>query len=311
MRATNASAVAALCGYATALPVPFRGDHIDENAFRAFCDWQVAEGVAALVVNGTTGEAPTLSLAEQRRLIRVAVETAGRRVPVIAGAGSNATEHAVKIARQAEAAGADGLLAVTPYYNRPSQEGLFLHFRAIHDATSLPVLLYDVPSRTACSLALDTIGRLAELSRIVGLKDATGDLARPRRLRGLLGDRFRLLSGDDATALQFLRAGGQGCISVVSNVAPAHAVSLYEAWQRGDDGEADARAAALAPLTAALFAESNPVPVKYALEAMGWMRADVRLPLGPASETTRAAVAAALSKLGLLPSAKQRQRELV
>jgi 4-hydroxy-tetrahydrodipicolinate synthase len=311
MRATDVSAVATLCGYATALPAPFRGDHIDENAFRTFCDWQVGQGVAALVVNGTTGEAPTLSLAEQRRLICVAVETAGRRVPVIAGAGSNATEHAVKIARQAEAAGADGLLAVTPYYNRPSQEGLFLHFRAIHDATSLPVLLYDVPSRTACSLALDTIGRLAELSRIVGLKDATGDLARPRRLRGLLGDRFRLLSGDDATALQFLRAGGQGCISVVSNVAPAHAVSLFEAWQRGDDGEADARAAALAPLTAALFAESNPVPVKYALEAMGWMRADVRLPLGPASETTRAAVAAALSKLGLLPSAKQRQRELV
>jgi 4-hydroxy-tetrahydrodipicolinate synthase len=232
-------------------------------------------------------------------------------VPVIAGAGSNATEHAVKLARQAEVAGADGLLAVTPYYNRPSQEGLFLHFRAIHDATSLPILLYDVPSRTACSLALDTIGRLAELPRIVGLKDATADLARPQRLHGLLGDRFRLLSGDDATALNFLRAGGDGCISVVSNVAPAQAVSLYDAWRRRDDVEADSRAATLAPLTAALFAESNPVPVKYALEAMGWMRADVRLPLGPASETTRAAVAAALSKLGLLPSAKQRQRELV
>jgi 4-hydroxy-tetrahydrodipicolinate synthase len=310
MRATNASAVATLCGYATALPVPFRGDHVDENTFRAFCDWQVAQGVAALVVNGTTGEAPTLSLAEQRRLIRVAVETAGRRVPVIAGAGSNATEHAVKIARQAEAAGADGLLAVTPYYNRPSQEGLFLHFRAIQDATSLPILLYDVPSRTACNLALDTIGRLAELPRIVGLKDASGDLTRPRRLRGLLGDRFRLLSGDDATALEFIRAGGDGCISVVSNVAPAQAVLLYDAWRRGDDGEADSRATALAPLTAALFTESNPVPVKYALEAMGWMRADVRLPLCPASETTRAAVAAALCKLGLLASAKQRQREM-
>jgi 4-hydroxy-tetrahydrodipicolinate synthase len=309
MRATNASAVATLSGYATALPVPFRGDHIDENAFRAFCDWQVMQGVAALVVNGTTGEAPTLDLAEQRRLIRVAVETAGRRVPVIAGAGSNATEHAVKIARQAEGAGADGLLAVTPYYNRPSQEGLFLHFRAMHDATSLPILLYDVPSRTACSLALDTIGRLATLPRIVGLKDATGDLARPRVLRGLLGDRFRLLSGDDATSLGFLRAGGNGCISVLSNVAPAQAVSLYDAWRRGDDEEANAHAAALAPLSAALFAQSNPVPVKYALAAMGWMRADVRLPLCAASETTGAAVTAALSRLGLLPSAKQRQFE--
>jgi 4-hydroxy-tetrahydrodipicolinate synthase len=304
MRATNASAVATLCGYATALPVPFRGDHIDENAFHAFCDWQVAQGIAALVVNGTTGEAPTLSLAEQRRLIRVAVETAGRRVPVIAGAGSNATEHAVKLARQAEVAGADGLVAVTPYYNRPSQEGLFLHFRAIHDATSLPILLYDVPSRTACSLALDTIGRLAELPRIVGLKDATADLARPQRLHGLLGDRFRLLSGDDATALNFLRAGGDGCISVVSNVAPAQAVSLYDAWRRRDDVEADSRAATLAPLTAALFAESNPVPVKYALEAMGWMRADVRLPLCSASEATRAEVASSLSELRFLPVRK-------
>jgi 4-hydroxy-tetrahydrodipicolinate synthase len=310
MRATDVSAVATLCGYATALPAPFRGDHIDENAFRTFCDWQVGQGVAALVVNGTTGEAPTLSLAEQRRLICVAVETAGRRVPVIAGAGSNATDHAVKIARQAEAAGADGLLAVTPYYNRPSQEGLFLHFQAMHDATSLPILLYDVPSRTACSLALDTIGRLVNLPRIVGLKDATGDLARPRRLRGLLGDRFRLLSGDDATALGFLRAGGDGCISVVSNVVPAQTVGLYDAWRRGDANEADARAAALAPLTAALFAESNPVPVKFALEATGWMRANVRLPLCPAAEETRSKIAATLSMLGLLPSATQRHREM-
>jgi 4-hydroxy-tetrahydrodipicolinate synthase len=302
MRATNASAVANLCGYATALPVPFRGDHIDENAFRAFCDWQVTQGVSALIVNGTTGEAPTLSLGEQRRLIRVAVETADGRLPVIAGAGSNATEHAVKIARQAEAAGANGLLAVTPYYNRPSQEGLFLHFRAIHDATSLPILLYDVPSRTACSLALDTVLRLANLPRIVGLKDATGDLARPRRLRGLLGARFCLLSGDDATTLEFLRAGGNGCVSVVSNVAPAQAVDLYEAWRQGDANEADARADSLAPLTAALFAESNPVPVKYALEAMGWMKADVRLPLCSASERTRALVTAVLSEFGLLPN---------
>jgi 4-hydroxy-tetrahydrodipicolinate synthase len=287
-----------------------RGDHIDENSFRSFCDWQVGQGVHALVVNGTTGEAPTLRLPEQRRLIRVALEASGRRVPVIAGAGSNATEHAVKIAQQAAAGGADGLLAVTPYYNRPSQEGLFRHFHAIHDATSLPILLYDVPSRTACGLALDTIARLAELPRLVGLKDATGDLARPQRVRGLLGDRFRLLSGDDATALAILRAGGDGCISVVSNVAPAQTVSLYDAWRRRDDVEADACAAALAPLTAALFTESNPVPVKYALEAMGWMRADVRLPLCAASEATRTQVASALAKLGLLSSPKQRQREM-
>ncbi|MGO8915832.1 MAG: 4-hydroxy-tetrahydrodipicolinate synthase [Stellaceae bacterium] len=301
MSAIPACAVATLRGYATAVPTPFRGDHIDENAFRAFCDWQIGEGIAALVVNGTTGEAPTLSLGEQRRLIRAAVETAAGRVPVIAGAGSNATAHAVEIAREAEAAGADGLLAVTPYYNRPSQRGLFLHFRAMHDATSLPILLYDVPSRTACSLAIDTVLRLADLQRIVGLKDATGDLARALRLHALVGDRFRLLSGDDATTLDFLTAGGHGAISVVANVAPALAVRLHRAWQRGAAGDARAIAAALAPLAAALFAESNPVPVKCALEAMGWMSAAVRLPLCAASDKTRGQVAAALGELGLMP----------
>jgi 4-hydroxy-tetrahydrodipicolinate synthase len=300
MSAPNAAAVATLCGYATAAATPFRGDHIDENAFQAFCDWQIGEGVAALVVNGTTGEAPTLSLREQHRLIRVAVATAAGRVPIIAGAGSNATTHAVELARQAEAAGADGLLAVTPYSNRPSQKDLFLHFRAIHDATSLPILLYDVPSRTACSLAIDTILRLADLPRIVGLKDATGDPTRVLRLHALFGDHFRLLSGDDATALDFLVAGGHGCISVLSNVAPALAVRLYDNWRRGAADAARATAEAMAPLVAALFAESNPVPVKHALAVTGRMSADVRLPLCSASEGTRRQVNAALAELGLL-----------
>ena len=301
MSVPSPAAVATLGGYATAVPTPFRGDHIDENAFRAFCDWQIGEGITALVVNGTTGEAPALSLGEQRRLIRAAVETAAGRVPVIAGAGSNATAHAVGIAREAEAAGADGLLAVTPYYNRPPQAGLFLHFRALHDATALPILLYDVPSRTACTLADDTLLRLADLPRIVGLKDATGDLARAARLRTLLGQRFRLLSGDDATALGFLMAGGDGCISVVANVAPALAMRLYRASRRGALSEARALAQALAPLTAALFSESNPIPVKYALEVMGWMSAELRLPLCAASVMTRREVAAALGGLGLSP----------
>ena len=299
--APRAAAVATLCGYATAVPTPFRGDHIDENAFEAFCDWQIKQGIAALVVNGTTGEAPTLSLSEQQRLVRVAVATAAGRVPVIAGAGSNSTAHAVEIARQAEAAGADGLLAVTPYYNRPSQKGLLLHFRAIHAATSLPILLYDVPSRTGCSLAIETVLRLADMPRIAGLKDATGDLARARRLCALLDYRFRLFSGDDATALDFMAAGGHGCISVLSNVAPALTVRLYDHWRRGAAGEARAIAEAVAPLVAALFAESNPVPVKQALEALGWMSADVRLPLCAASSATRRQVTAALTDLGLLP----------
>ena len=220
-------------------------------------------------------------------------------MPVIAGAGSNATAHAVEIARQAEAAGADGLLAVTPYYNRPTQAGLFLHFRALHDATALPILLYDVPSRTACSFADETLLRLADLPRIVGLKDATGDLARAARLRALLGQRLRLLSGDDATAPGFLMAGGDGCISVVANVAPALAMRLYRASQRGALSEARALAQALAPLSAALFSESNPIPVKYALEIMGWMSAELRLPLSAAADGTRREVAAALGGLGL------------
>ena len=292
--------IARLSGYSSALPTPFKGCFIDEEAFAAFCEWQIGEGISALVVNGTTGEAPTLTAEEQRQLIRLAVDVADGRVPVIAGAGSNATAHAIELARQAEFAGADGLLIVTPYYNRPSQEGLFRHFEALHRATRLPILLYDVPPRTGCTLAIETIVRLADLPRMAGLKDATGDLHRPARLRRLLGDRFRLFSGDDATALDFLAAGGNGCISVVSNVAPRLCVRLHAAWERGDRAEARAVASTLAPLAEALFAESNPVPLKHALSTMQRMSADVRLPLYAASRQTCRKVADALTLLGLV-----------
>jgi 4-hydroxy-tetrahydrodipicolinate synthase len=292
--------IARLSGYTSALPTPFKGCFIDEEAFAAFSEWQIGEGISALVVNGTTGEAPTLTAEEQRQLIRLAVDVADGRVPVIAGAGSNATAHAIELARQAEFAGADGLLIVTPYYNRPSQEGLFRHFEALHRATRLPILLYDVPSRTGCTLAIETIVRLADLPRMAGLKDATGDLGRPARLRRLLGDRFRLFSGDDATALDFLAAGGNGCISVVSNVAPRLCVRLHAAWARGDRAEARAVASTLAPLAQALFAESNPVPLKHALSTMQRMSADVRLPLYAASRQTCRKVADALALLGLV-----------
>src|ERR1700724_711957 len=184
--------IARLSGYSSALPTPFKGCFIDEEALAAFCEWQIGEGISALVVNGTTGEAPTLTAEEQRQLIRLAVDVADGRVPVIAGAGSNATAHAIELARQAEFAGADGLLIVTPYYNRPSQEGLFRHFEALHRATRLPILLYDVPSRTGCTLAIETIVRLADLPRMAGLKDATGDLDRAARLGRRLGERLRL-----------------------------------------------------------------------------------------------------------------------
>jgi len=292
--------MAAMTGYASAVPTPFRGGGIDEKAFAGFCDWQIGQGIAALVVAGTTGEAPTLSKAELGRLIRVAVETAAGRVPVIAGAGSNATAHAIDLATEAETQGADGLLIVTPYYNRPSQEGLYRHFRAVHNASGLPILLYDVPSRTGCSFDIDTILRLSELPRIVGLKDATGDLSRVAPLRRRLGDEFRLLAGNDATALDFRALGGDGCISVLSNLVPASCVESDAAFAAGDAGAARAMAARLAPLISALFSDSNPVPVKYALQLMGRMAATVRMPLCEAAPKARTAVTEALTDLGLI-----------
>ena len=294
--------LASLCGYASALPTPFKDGLVDEDAFASFCEWQIRQGISGLVVNGTTGEAPTLSLREQRRLVRLAVVVARGQVPVIAGAGSNATAHAIEIAQGAEEAGADGLLLVTPYYNKPSQEGVYRHFRAIHDATNLPVLLYDVPSRTGCTLAIDTICRLAALPRIVGLKDATGDLTRPQTLRRLLREQFRLFSGDDGTALDFMGLGGNGCISVLSNVVPKLCNRLYLGCAAGEQVEARLLEEQLRPLTAALFVESNPVPVKWALSLMGRMSPEVRLPLCEPAETTRVAVRKALLHLGIIGS---------
>lgn len=291
--------IAQLAGYITAVPTPFHDGAIDEPRFAAFCDWQIRQGVAGLVVCGTTGEAPTLSPAEQDRLVRLAVEVAHHRVPVIAGAGACATSHAIDLARAAEREGADGLLIVTPYYVRPSQEGLTRHFTAIHDAVGLPILLYDVPARTCCGLEIETVVRLAALPRIVGLKDATADLARPARLRRLLGSEFRLLTGDDATALGYFAEGGNGCISVVSNVAPKLCTQMFDAWARGDGAEACMLSALLVKLTRALFAESNPVPVKHALELMGHMSGAVRLPLCAPAEATRRQVAEAVNKLGM------------
>jgi 4-hydroxy-tetrahydrodipicolinate synthase len=261
------------------LPTPFDDDGcIDAVAFERLCDLQVAHGATALVVGGTTGEAPTLSSQEHDDLIRIAVARSRGRIPVIAGAGANATAHAIALAKSAEAAGADAILSVVPYYNKPTQEGLYCHFRAIAQATSLPVILYDVPSRTACELADETIVRL-ELPRVIGLKDAAGDTTRPARLRSLLGTEFRLLCGDDALALPYMAQGGDGCISVASNVAPGLCRNMFLAWKQGQSVRAQRLARAAAPLTTALFRESNPVPVKYALALFGLMSPAVRLPL--------------------------------
>jgi 4-hydroxy-tetrahydrodipicolinate synthase len=278
-------------GYAPALPTPFDdAGEIDVAALELLCLRQIEQGATALVACGTTGEVPTLDRAEHDRVVRAAAAAAQGRVFVIAGAGSNSTSQAIELARDAEAAGADAILSVVPYYNKPTQAGMYAHFRAIAEATALPLILYDVPSRTVCGLADETVARLAELPQIVGLKDATGDVTRPLRLRGLVGTEFRLLSGDDATALAFLAQGGDGCISVTSNVAPSLCRAMYLACRRGELAQAQRLAAIVAKLTAALFRESNPAPVKYALSAMNLISPRVRLPLVELKDETKAEI---------------------
>jgi 4-hydroxy-tetrahydrodipicolinate synthase len=287
--------VSKLSGYAPALPTPFGADDkIDCAAFERFCARQVDDGATALVVGGTTGEAPTLTDAEHRELIHIAVAVARGRVPIVAGAGSNATTHAIELSRDAEAAGADAILSVVPYYNKPTQAGMEAHFRAIADATGLPIILYDVPARTISGLADDTVARLAEAPRIIGLKDATGDVTRVARLRARVGEGFRLLSGDDATAPGFLAQGGDGCISVTPNVAPGLCRTLY--LKRNTHSPCVPRLAQLqAQLTSALLRESNPAPLKYALSLLGLMSARLRLPLVEPTQATREEIIAALT----------------
>jgi 4-hydroxy-tetrahydrodipicolinate synthase len=290
--------VSRLSGYAPALPTPF-GEYgnVDSAALEALCDRQIQAGASALVVCGTTGEAPTLTRAEHYAIVCLAVGVAQGRVPVIAGAGSNSTSQAIELARDAEAAGADAVLSVVPYYNKPMQAGMYAHFRAIADATGLPIILYDVPSRTACGLADDTVAQLAECSSFIGLKDATGDLVRPLRLRSRVGPEFRLLSGDDATALAFIGQGGNGCISVTSNVAPGLCRAAYLALKQGQSARFQHLAKVVARLSSALFSESNPVPVKYALSAMKMMSPRVRLPLVELKNESKAEIDAVLAQV--------------
>lgn len=287
-----------LGGYAPALPTPFdaAGD-LDVGALERLCHRQIEEGATALVVCGTTGEAPTLTPAEHATIVRTAVRVGRGRILVIAGAGSNSTSHAIELARDAEAAGADAVLSVVPYYNKPTQAGMHAHFRAIAEAIGLPLILYDVPARTVSGLADETIARLAEMTQCIGLKDATGDVTRPLRLRALIGSEFRLLSGDDATALAFFAQGGDGCISVVSNVAPGLCRAMHLAWRQGEIARAQQLAAAIARLAAALFRESNPAPVKYALSSMNLVSPKVRLPLVQLKSETKAEIDRVLAQV--------------
>ena len=287
-----------LSGFMPAVPTPFTAeDRIDLAAFERFCDLQIRAGATALVVCGTTGEAPTLNAEEQRALILAARNVARGRVPLIAGAGSNATADAIALSRQAEAAGADALLVVVPYYNKPTQAGMQAHFSAIADAVELPIILYDVPSRTVVGLAEATIARLATHPRIIGLKDATGDISRCGCLRSLLGDDFRLYSGDDATAPAFIGQGGDGCISVTSNIAPGLCRDLFDALTGGRLAEAHRLSRCFMTLTTALACSVNPGPIKYALSVFGLMSAAMRLPLTQLREHDQREVAMVCRKL--------------
>lgn len=290
-----------LRGSITALITPFANGAVDEKAFSAFVDWQINEGTHGLVPVGTTGESPSVSHEEHRRVIEICVEVANKRVPVVAGAGSNSTAEAVALARYAEDIGADCVLSVVPYYNKPNQEGLFQHFSAVAGAIGIPVILYSVPGRTVVDLTVDTIARLREAhDNIIGVKDATADMGRASLQRLKLGPDFILLSGEDMTALGFNAHGGTGCISVTSNIAPRLCAQFQNACQQGDYAAALALQDKLAPLHKNLFLEPNPQGVKYAAKRLGLCQNELRLPLVPASRATEQAIDEALAHAGLI-----------
>lgn len=287
-------------GSIVALLTPFKGGKVDEKAFQSFVEWQVAQGTHGLVPCGTTGESPTLSHEEHNRVVELCIEAAGGKVPVMAGTGSNSTDEAIALTRHAKQAGAQAALVVTPYYNKPSQEGLYQHFKAIHDAADLPIFIYNIPGRSVVDMSVATMARLAKLPNIVGVKDATADLSRPSRLLQEVGPDFIQLSGEDATALAFNAQGGVGCISVTANIAPALCSAMQTAWAKGDLKEAFRLRDVLSPVHDSMFVETSPAPVKFAASLLGLGSDEVRLPLVPATETARATVRGAMTKAGLL-----------
>ncbi|WP_343564782.1 4-hydroxy-tetrahydrodipicolinate synthase [Kiloniella sp. b19] len=284
-----------------ALATPMTQDgSVDKKAFEKFVDWQIKQGSHAVCPVGTTGESPTLNYEEHKLVTELCVEVADKRVPVIAGTGSNATHEAIEFTQHAQDSGADAALVVTPYYNKPSQEGMYQHFKAIHDNSDIPIILYNVPGRSIVNLSVETVARLAELPRIAGIKDATADLTLPALTRLATDDSFTLLSGEDATIVPFLSLGGHGCISVTANVAPALCAQLHEAWWVRDFDRVSEINDKLTPLHAALFVESSPAPVKYAMSLLGLAEDALRLPLLPVSDETKKTVHAAMVNAGLI-----------
>ena len=286
-------------GSFTALITPFEGAGVDYDAFSRLAEFQIESGTHGLVPVGTTGESPTLSHDEHRKVVETCIAAAKGRVPVIAGAGSNSTKEAIDLSRHAEKAGAAAVLVVTPYYNKPTQEGLYQHFKAINDAIGIPIIIYNIPARSVVDMSVATMTRLSKLANIAGVKDATASPVRTSQQRLAMGEGFNQLSGEDGTALAFMAHGGHGCISVTSNVAPRLCAEFQNACLSGDYRRALELHDKLMPLHDALFVETNPGPVKYAASRLGLCKPDTRLPLAPVSEQTKAIVDAALQKVGL------------
>jgi 4-hydroxy-tetrahydrodipicolinate synthase len=287
-------------GSMTALITPFANGGLDEKAFQDFVDWQIEQGSHGVVPCGTTGESPTLSHEEDMKVTSMCVEVAKGRVPVIAGTGSNSTDEAIELSRHAKKTGADAVLVVTPYYNKPTQEGLYQHYKAIHDAVDIPIVIYNIPPRSVVDMSVETMARLAKLPNIAGVKDATADLTRPAKTRRTSGPDFAQLSGEDATVLPFLAQGGHGCISVTANVAPRLCAELHDAWQKSDIKTAQAINDRLMPLHEALFVESSPAPVKFAASLLDKCSDKVRLPLVTVSDSTKTQVREAMAHAGLI-----------
>jgi 4-hydroxy-tetrahydrodipicolinate synthase len=287
-------------GSFTALVTPFKNGSVDEKTFRDFVEWQIAEGTNGLVPVGTTGESPTLSHDEHKEVVEWCVDQAHGRVPVVAGAGSNSTKEAVDLAQHAEKAGADAVLVVTPYYNKPTQDGLYAHYKAINDAIAIPILIYNIPGRSVIDMSVDTMKRLYELKNIAGVKDATANMTRVSVQRAAMGEDFNQMSGEDITALGFMAHGGHGCISVTSNVAPRLCSEFQAACLKGDFAAALKLQDKLTPLHINLFVETSPAPIKYALSLIGKCANTLRLPMVPATENAQAAVRQAMVHAGLM-----------
>jgi 4-hydroxy-tetrahydrodipicolinate synthase len=287
-------------GSFTALVTPFKNGSVDEKAFRDFVEWQIGEGTNGLVPVGTTGESPTLSHDEHKQVVEWCVDQTKGRVPVIAGAGSNSTAEAIDFSKHAEKAGADAVLTVTPYYNKPTQEGLYQHYKAINDAIGIPIIIYNIPGRSIVDMSVDTMKRLYELKNIAGVKDATANMTRVSQQREAMGEDFNQMSGEDITALGFMAHGGHGCISVTSNVAPRLCAEFQNACLKGDFAAALKLQDKLSPLHVNLFVETSPAPIKYALSLIGKCANTVRLPMVPATEKAQDAVREAMVHAGLL-----------